>query len=231
VTRPHYKGVLLDIDGTLVNSNDAHAYAWTDALGAHGFAVAFDEVRRRIGKGGDKLLPEVAGVAEESEMGKAIADAKKKAFARMLPALLPTRGARALVARLRLNGLRLVVATSAGKDESDALLSVAGVEDLIPAVGSSDDVDESKPDPDVVHAALGRGGLKPEETLLIGDTPYDIEAARRAGVGTIALRCGGFWPDDAFSGAVAIYDDPQHLLECLDASPLARVRSADQFGT
>jgi HAD superfamily hydrolase (TIGR01509 family) len=226
VSRSRYRGILFDIDGTLVNSNDAHAFAWVDALAANGFTVPFAEVRRRIGKGSDKLLPEITGIDAESDRGKAIAAAKKKAFARMLPALLPTRGARALVARLHREGLKLGIATSAHRDESETLLRIAGVDDLILAVGSGDDADASKPDPDIVHAALQRAGLRGEETILIGDTPYDVEAAARGGVAAIALRCGGFWPDSALSGARAIYDDPQDLLERLDVSPLFPPRTA-----
>jgi HAD superfamily hydrolase (TIGR01509 family) len=226
VSRGRCRGILFDVDGTLVNSNDAHAFAWVDAFGIHGFTVPFVEVRRRIGKGSDKLLPEITGVESESEQGKAIAAAKKKAFARMVPALLPTRGARALVARLHDEGLTLVVATSAGREECETLLRIAGVDDLFPAVGSGDDVDSSKPDPDIVHAALQRAGLRPEEALLIGDTPYDVEAAQRGGVAAVALRCGGFWPDSALGGALAIYEDPQDLLDRLESSPLFSPRAA-----
>jgi len=113
---------------------------------------------------------------------------------------------------LKTNGLRVVIATSAGKEELDALLRQAGVDDLIDRATSSD-AGASKPDPDIVSAALRQAKLPPAAAVMVGDTPYDIEAAKRAGVKTIALRCGGWWDDAALAGAVAIYDDPAALSE------------------
>jgi HAD superfamily hydrolase (TIGR01509 family) len=163
--------------------------------------------------GGDKLLPAAAGLEEDSARGKAIGKRKTEIFAESLSTLRPTHGARALVEYLREHGAALVVATSAGEDEMDALLQQAGVGDLIPRRTSKDDAEESKPDPDIVQAALARVHARPEESILIGDTPYDIEAAARAGIGAIALRCGGHWSDRDLAGAIEIFDDPAALLE------------------
>jgi phosphoglycolate phosphatase-like HAD superfamily hydrolase len=118
-------------------------------------------------------------------------------------------------------GLTLVIATSAGGDEMRGLLERAGVGDLIDDATSSGDVESSKPDPDVIGAALRKGRLRAEETVMLGDTPYDIAAAARAGVPTVALRCGGWWDDLALGGAVAIYRDPADLLAHYDESPLS----------
>lgn len=225
MTRPPtpLRGVLLDIDGTLIDSNDAHAEAWVLALAEHGRDVPFARVRPLVGMGGDKLIPAVTGLEEEHPDAKAMAARKKAIFGeRFLPTLRPTPGARALLERLRDEGLRLVVATSAGEEESGALLEQAGVAALIHRETSKSDVEHSKPDPDIVHAALAKGGLSPHEVVMIGDTPYDVEAARRAGVDTIALRCGGWWDDAALAGAIAIYDDPAALLAEHARSPLAR---------
>src|SRR5262249_33818398 len=134
-----------------------------------------------------------------------------------LPGLEPTRGARALMEELKQRRVCLVIATSAGTEEMDALTKQARVADLIPTKASKDDAGRTKPDPDIVRAALQKAGVRATEALLVGDTPYDIEAARRAGVNTIALRCGGFWPDAALRGAVDIYDDPEALMRALAA--------------
>jgi HAD superfamily hydrolase (TIGR01509 family) len=154
----------------------------------------------------------VAHLEEDSPEGRAIAARKKAVFSERLPSLQPTPGARALVEHLRRQGVDLVIATSAGDEEMKALLAQAGVADLISLRTSKDDASESKPDPDIVHAAMQRSRARPESTVMIGDTPYDIEAATRAGIRTIALRCGGYWKDADLRGASAIYDDPEALL-------------------
>jgi len=214
------KAVILDVDGTLVDSNDAHTHAWVEALAAHGHRVPFAEVRPLIGMGGDKLLPRVAGIAEESPEGQAISERRSEIFkGRYLPRLRAFPQTRALLERMREEGMKLVVASSARADELRPLLEVAGASGLVEGTTSSDDADRSKPDPDIVQAALVKTGHLPGEVLMIGDTPYDLEAARRAGVGLIGLRSGG-WRDDAFPGAVAVYDDPADLLASYDASPL-----------
>ena len=114
-----------------------------------------------------------------------------------------------------------MIATSAQRDELNALLEQAGLEELVDRKTSSSDADRSKPDPDIIRAALDRGGLRAEEAIMLGDTPYDVEAASNAGVASVAVRCGG-WPDRALSGAVAIYDDARQLLEEFESSPFAR---------
>jgi HAD superfamily hydrolase (TIGR01509 family) len=217
-----YDTVLFDVDGTLIDSNGAHASAWTQALQQHGFSVRIDDVRRRIGMGGDKLLPVVSGVEEDSEIGKAVVGDKKAIFRSLLPALESTPGARALVEHLTARGMHLVIATSADDKELDALLAQAGVADLFPMRTSKDDAKESKPDPDVVEAALHKAKAVPERTVMIGDTPYDIEAAARAGIPCIALRSGGCWSDGELSAALALFDDPADLLDAIVERDQAR---------
>ena len=216
------RAVLIDVDGTLLDSNDAHACAWVDVLRDNGYDAPFDQVRALIGKGGDKLLAEVVGIDDASEEGKRLSKERRARFeAASLAALKPTNGARALLEKLRDDGLQLVVATSAGGDELQGLLKQAGVDDLIHDAASSTDAEDSKPDPDIVAAALHKAGVRPDEAVMLGDTPYDVESAGKAGVQTIALRCGGWWQDDVFGDAAAIYDDPAALLAALDRSPLA----------
>ncbi len=222
------KTIIFDVDGTLVDSNDAHARAWTRALAECGWDVSFDRVRPLIGMGSDKLLPTLIGIDAESLDGARIVKRRAAIFERdELPSLRPTRGARRLLGALAQARFKIAIASSAQKNELDKLLRVADATDLIEHATSADDAERSKPDPDIVRAALEQSGGSPEEAMMVGDTPYDVDAARRAGVKTIAFRTGG-WSDDALKGAVAIYDDPLQLLEQLDASPLQRLPAGDQ---
>ena len=224
-----YRAVIFDVDGTLVDSNDAHAHAWVLAITGSGRRVEFSRVRPLIGMGGDKLLPEIAGISIDAPEGKAIAQKRRDIFRRdFLPHLQPTRGARPLLQYLRNEGKRLVVASSAEEDELEDLLKVAGATDLIESATSSDDAERSKPDPDIVVAALQRTSHPPAEVIMVGDTPYDVEAAARAGIQILGLRSGG-WSDQELKGALAVYADPADLLEHYDLSPFKRplpVRSA-----
>jgi HAD superfamily hydrolase (TIGR01509 family) len=217
------RGVLLDVDGTLVDSNTAHARAWSIAFVEAGLeSPPVEEIRRMIGMGGDKLLPAAVGLSEDSPLGKRLSERRSKLFReRFLPTLHPTNGADELVRALEARALSVGVATSAKPEELRGLLARAGVPaELAERAASGEDVEASKPDPDVVHAALDRLGLPASEVILVGDTPYDIEAGGRAGVAVIALRCGG-WGDAELEGAAAIYDDPQDLAAGLDDSPIA----------
>jgi HAD superfamily hydrolase (TIGR01509 family) len=214
-----YDAVLLDIDGTLVDSNGAHASAWSDAFEAYGRHHAPEQVRPLIGKGGDKLLRELASLDDESGEGKRIAEARVEIFRdRYLPSLKPTPGAAAFVEWLLESRMRVVVATSAREDEVKALLRICGGLALVKDATTSDDAERSKPDPDILVAALEKSGATPDRAIMIGDTPYDIEAASRAGLATIAFRCGG-WDDATLQGAIAIYDHPRQLMDSLGQSP------------
>lgn len=218
---PPIQGVILDIDGTLVDSNDAHAHSWIEALAEHGLNVPFEQVRRLIGKGGDKLLPEVSGIKEDSAEGKKIGKRRQEIFKKTyLPSLQPTPGAKELLQHMRSAGLKLVVASSAKKEELTPLLRVCGAEKLIEDQTSSDDAERSKPDPDIIHAALKQIALAADKVIMLGDTPYDVEAASKAGIRTIAVRCGG-WDDTGLAGAAAVYNDPADLLAHFESSPFA----------
>ena len=217
-----YDGVIFDVDGTLVDSNDAHAQAWAEALAEAGHAVPFERIRRLIGMGGDKLLPEVTGLSAETPEGERISKRRGEIFEeKHLPLLRALPGASALVARLRDQGFRLAVASSAQPAELEPLLKIAGADHILRERTSGGDVEESKPEPDVVLAALRKLRLAPGAVLMIGDTPYDVEAARKAGVAVIGLRSGG-WSEGDLRGALAVYDDPADLLARLDSSPLRR---------
>lgn len=219
------QAVLLDIDGTLLDSNDAHARSWEETLRAQGRPVAFERIRALIGKGGDKLLAELLDIDADGPLGRQISGQRRRLFLeRFLPSLRPTPGARALLERMKAEEMSVVVATSSSGAELKALLAQAGIADLVEASASASDAEHSKPDPDIVKAALERSAVQPIEAMMLGDTPYDIEAARAAGVDTIALRCGGWWDDRALGAAVAIYDNPADLLAHWDSSPIGRRR-------
>jgi HAD superfamily hydrolase (TIGR01509 family) len=219
--RRKLEGVLLDVDGTLIDSNGAHAQSWSDAFREFGYDISTGRVRPLIGMGGDKLLPELTGVEAESDRGKALTERRAEIFREhYVPTLRQTRGARALVDRLRKEGLRLVIATSANEEELRPMLKQVDLEDLLARSTSSDDAESSKPDPDIIVAALRKGRLAPESAILLGDTPYDIEAAKRASLDTVALLSGG-WDADALQDAVAIYEDPEDVLRHFTASPFA----------
>jgi HAD superfamily hydrolase (TIGR01509 family) len=215
--------VIFDVDGTLIDSNDAHAHAWVEAFADHGIPVVYDRVRRAIGMGGDKLMPIVAGIEEDSHEGRKISKRRAEIFQHTwLPELRPFRGARDLVRRLKDSGFTLAVASSAKEDELHPLLEIAQVADLIPTRTSSDDAERSKPDPDIVSAAVQRAGCARERTMMIGDTPYDVQAATRAGIQIVAFACGG-WSADDLRGAAAIYTGPADLLAQYASSPLAEL--------
>ena len=213
--------VILDVDGTLVDSNDAHARAWVEAFAEFGVAVAFEHVRRSIGMGGDKLMPQVSGIEEASDTGERISARRAEIFKHThLPTIEAFPGTRALVQRLLADGFVLAVASSAKEDELDPLLERAGVHDLLTRRTSSDDAENSKPDPDIVVAALRQTRSDPQHVVMLGDTPYDVAAAKRAGIEIVGLECGG-WTREALAGAIAVYRDPEDLLAHYASSPFA----------
>jgi len=221
-------GVLLDIDGTLLDSNDAHAKAWVEALSDHGIERSFSDVRPLIGMGADIVMPRLVRIDERSRRGQLITKRRREIFLqRYLPHVRPFPGARELLERMRAEGLRLVAATSAGDQELGPLLEAAAVTDLLDAHTSSADAEHSKPAPDIVEQAVARAGLSSEALIMLGDTPYDILAALRAGVNAVGLRSGG-WQDEELGGAVAVYEDTRDVLVHYESSPfcVGRVPSA-----
>ncbi|OLV16184.1 HAD family hydrolase [Deinococcus marmoris] len=211
-----YRALILDLDGTLVDSNDAHARAWVHAFTDEGFSVSFAQVRPLIGMGGDQLVPRLTGVGPESEQYERLSEAWKDHFQRgELPTVRAQPGARKLVEELRRRGLDLIIGTSGDETVVEALLMRADVADLVPQRTTAPDVEDSKPAPDIVQAALKKLGRQPGEVLMLGDTAYDIDSAGKSGVDTVALRCGGA-EDGRLAGAIKVYNDPLDLLVHLD---------------
>lgn len=219
------QAVILDIDGTLTLSNDAHAQAWVESFAAYGYDVPFEKVRPLIGMGGDKVIPKmVSGLSDEAGDGKKIAQRRKELIInRFAPELSPTPGSRDLLLKMQQEGLRLIIATSATTEELSGLLKAAQVEDLLDQAqaATSSDAEASKPEPDIVEAALSKLQMEASQTVMLADTPYDIEAAGKCGVPVIAFRCGGF-DDASLANAAAIYDHPADLLAHYDDSILGK---------
>jgi HAD superfamily hydrolase (TIGR01509 family) len=207
------RGVILDVDGTLIDSNDAHARAWVNAGEALGYPIRFDDVRPLIGMGGDRVLPMVAGIEEDTPEGEKLSEARGEIFrTRYLPGLAPLPRVRELLQRLRDDGFELVVASSASEEDLGLLLEQAGVRDLLDSTTSAGDAEESKPEPDIIEAAISRARVSRDRLLMVGDTPYDVEAARRARVPIVAVRSGG-WDAPDLEGARAVYDHTGDLLD------------------
>lgn len=207
------EAALLDVDGTLLVSNDAHARAWERAFARYDYDVPERRLRRLVGMGSDKILAAIdPSLSNEKEPGKSISALHLRIFldeyVRTLP---PTPGGRALLERLAGAGIKRVVATSARGKELSAILEAARISDQLDAKVTSDDIDRSKPDADLVRAAMEKGHVDRAKAVYIGDTPYDVEASRRAGIRCIAVRCGG-WTDRELANADAIYDDPADIL-------------------
>lgn len=217
------RAVLFDIDGTLVDSNDMHVLAWEEAFA--GIGAGFDRrtIHDQIGKGTDMLVPTLLPDADEGTQEK-LGDAHGDVFkARFLREVRPFPGAHDLLARVRAEGQTVVLASSASAPELEHYLDLLDARDLVTATTSADDVENSKPAPDIFASALGKvAPLSPREAIVVGDTPYDIEAAGKCGIAAIGVRSGKF-PDEALlgAGAVALYDDVAALLADYDNSPLA----------
>jgi HAD superfamily hydrolase (TIGR01549 family) len=214
------KAAIFDVDGTLIDSVDLHALAWQDALRKFGHDVSFEDVRGQIGKGGDKLIPVFLSDYEQREFGEEMEAWRSAHFkATYLPLVRPFSAVPDLLRRLRDIGLRVAVASSAKKDELHRYLEIARIIDLVEVTTSSDDVEESKPAPDIFEVALEKLKLVGAEAIAIGDTPYDAEAAGKAGVVTIGVLCGGFAESTLRrAGCTEIYPGPAALFARLSES-------------
>jgi len=214
------KAVLFDLDGTLVDSNEAHVEVWSRVFRDAGHPVDLAAIRGQIGKGGDLFVPTLLPHLPADEQERLAGEHGERFKAGWLPRVAPFPRAHDLLARVRASGSKVVLASSASAEELDHYVELLDAKKLVDARTSIDDVETSKPAPDIFGAALKKAGLAPEEALVVGDTPFDIKGADRAGIAAVALRSGGF-TDDALAGAAAIYDDAADLLARFDASPLA----------
>jgi HAD superfamily hydrolase (TIGR01509 family) len=213
------KAALFDLDGTLVDSNEAHVAVWAQVFAEAGRPLDEAAIRGQIGKGGDQLVPALLPDLSEDEQ-KRLADRHGDVFkADWLEKMQPFPRAHDLLARVHAAGLTIVFASSAAQAELDHYVGLLDAEALVDATVSIDDVNASKPAGDIFSIALKKAGVEPGEAIAIGDTPYDVDAAAKVGVATVAVRSGGF-DDAALAKAVRRYDDVAALLADFDASPL-----------
>jgi beta-phosphoglucomutase-like phosphatase (HAD superfamily) len=207
--------VIFDVDGTLIDSVDLHAQAWAEALAEQEREVPWRQVRLHIGKGGDQLLPVFLSPAELARFGKKLEKRRSALFLeKYLPRVTAFPAVRELFLRLNELRVRVALASSAKGSELRHYLELTRIADLIHERTSRDDAEQSKPEPDIFEAALRRlGDVHPGRTLVVGDTPYDVLAARRADLRCVGVRCGGWSAQELFqSGCVAVFRDPADLL-------------------
>jgi HAD superfamily hydrolase (TIGR01549 family) len=209
------EATIFDVDGTLIDSVDFHAVAWVEAFAEFGVATAFEKVRRQIGKGGDNLMPVFLSQKQIQAFGQELESFRSGHFKRKyLEYLRPFAGVRSLFERLIASGIKIALASSAKPDELQVYKKIAEIDDLLDAETSSDDVKDSKPDPDIFHAAVQQlHGIAKNKIVVFGDTPYDAEAAAKAGLRSIGVLCGGF-PASSLTkgGCSAVYRSPSNIL-------------------
>jgi HAD superfamily hydrolase (TIGR01549 family) len=221
------KAVIFDIDGTLVDSVDFHARAWQETFRHFGKEIPYEKVRHQIGKGGDQLMPVFFSKEELKEKGSEMEQYRGELFKHeYLPRVRAFARVRELFEKLREEGFRLALASSAKEDELGAYKKLARIEDLVEEETSADDAEKSKPHPDIFEAVLERlGDINPLEAVVVGDTPYDAEAAGKAGLRTIGVLCGGFAEAELKqAGCLEIYQDPADLLARYEESLIAKER-------
>ena len=212
---------ILDIDGTLVDTNYHHTLSWARAFAKHDLIVPLWRIHTHIGMGGDQVIGALCGEDVETERGDQIRDTEKNEYAALIDEVRPMEDSRELIESLKRRGHTVVLASSAKADEVDHYLDLLDARDLADAWTTSADVESTKPAPDLVHAALDRAGGEARDALMVGDTPWDVHAARGADVDTIAVITGGFSEqqlDEA--GAVAVFESVAQLCEHLDDTRL-----------
>jgi HAD superfamily hydrolase (TIGR01549 family) len=219
------RAIIFDIDGTLLDSVDLHAQAWREAFQHFGYDIPFDEIRGQIGKGGDQLLPVFLSPDELKAKGHSLEQFRGRLFKeKYLPKVKPFLCVRELFQVVKAHGQKTALASSAKGDELKTFERIANIEDLVEVETSSADAERSKPHPDIFEAALARLGddVRPQDAIVVGDSPHDAEGAKRAGLRTVGVLCGGF-PESALreAGCVAIFGGPEDLLRRYEESPLA----------
>ena len=210
---------VLDIDGTLIDTNYQHAIAWYQAFRQHDVRLPVWRIHRHIGMGGDQLVTALAGEDVEDELGDDIRAAEKALYLSMIQSTQPLEGARELIEELKAQGRQVVLASSAKAQEVDHYLDLLDARELVDAWTTSADVEATKPEPDLVHAALDK--LETDQAVMVGDTPWDVEAAARAGIETVAVLTGGFSEQELReAGAAAVFDSIVALRREVRATPL-----------
>ncbi|GGG55677.1 haloacid dehalogenase [Kocuria dechangensis] len=222
------RGVLFDVDGTLIDSSYLHTVAWWHAFNQKGWDVPMARIHRLIGMGSEQLIDELLPADRDRDQDESIGDAHGSLFSVHWAGLKPTRGAAELVRRCADAGLVVVLASSSNATEVAAMRQALGTDDVLTAVTTATDAERSKPAPDIFAAALEAGGLRAEDAIVVGDARWDVVSARELGLDTVGLTSGGISEGELReAGAVAVYADPQALLDDFDHSPLARLLAGD----
>jgi HAD superfamily hydrolase (TIGR01509 family) len=213
---------ILDIDGTLVDTNYHHAIAWYRAFRQHDIILPLWLIHRHIGMGGDQMVSAITDEKTEQEKGDDIRSAEKPLYLAFIEEVATMEGSRELIEQLKARGHTVILASSAKQDELDYYLDLLDARELVDGWTSSADVEATKPEPDLVHAALDKAGHEPPDTaVMVGDTPWDIIAARNAGVSTLAVRTGGFGVDELReAGAASVFESVDELCQRLADTPL-----------
>ena len=212
---------ILDVDGTLVDTNYHHAIAWFRAFRRHFLTLQVWRIHRHIGMGGDQLVAALAGDEVEERLGDSIRDAESELYRELVGEVQAMEGSRQLIADLKDAGNAVVLASSAKEWEVQHYLELLEAAEMVDAWTTSDDVERTKPEPDLVHAALEKVGGRPEEATLIGDTVWDVEAAHRAGVEVLAVLTGGFSEQElSEAGAREVFTSVEELRQSLAETPL-----------
>ncbi len=212
---------ILDIDGTLVDTNYQHAIAWYRAFRRHGIVLPVWRIHRHLGMGGDQVIEALTDERTERELGDQVRDAEKELYFELIDEVEPMEGARELILDLGARGHVVVLASSAKEDEVERYLDLLEARELADAWTTSADVDATKPAPDLVHSALDKVGGSASDALMVGDTPWDVKAAAAAGVETLAVLTGGFAIEELReSGAVEVFETVADLHGALDGTPL-----------
>jgi HAD superfamily hydrolase (TIGR01509 family) len=213
---------ILDIDGTLVDTNYQHSLGWYRAFRRHGIVLPIWRIHRHIGMGGDQVIEALTDERTENELGDEIREAEKELYLELIDEVEAMEGARELIAELGRRGHVVVLASSAKEDEVEHYLDLLDARDLADAWTTSADVETTKPAPDLVNSALAKVGGSADDAVMIGDTPWDVKAAERAGVGTLAVLTGGFAIEELTeSGARDVFESVAELRSSLDRTPLA----------
>src|SRR3954469_17167049 len=211
---------ILDIDGTLVDTNYHHALAWYRAFRQHGIVLPIWKIHTHIGMGGDQLVASLTSETVDDEHGDDIRSAEKALYMALIEEVEPVEEAREFIADLKKRGHTVVLASSAKEDEVEHYLDLLDARGLADSWTTSADVEATKPQPDLVNAALEKAGT--DEAVMVGDTPWDVQAAERAGIETVAVLTGGFSAAELRdAGAVAVFESIEELSEALDETPLA----------
>ena len=213
------RAALLDVDGTLIDANYFHAIAWYRGFRRSGITLPLWRIHRHVGMGGDQLVPALVGAETDERLGDEIRGARDEEYERLIGEVAPLEGARELIEDLKRQDRVVVLASSAPEKELDHYLDLLDARDLVDGWTTNDDVEATKPEPDLVRAAMDKAGT--DEAAMVGDAPWDVESARKVGVETVCVITGGFSEQELRdAGATTVFESVEELRRRLAETPL-----------